>query len=95
MLEEDKGRLSQFLLTGYPFRSYFDIKVTDIGDYMDYSLDEYTFRFTRWKSKARGRLFQQSVEILPLLYNKIIKKIMCCPKINMTRVKWIARFFYL
>ena len=48
------------------------------NDHMDYYLDEYTFRFNRRKSKARGMLFyrllQQAVEVGPLPYNKIIQK---------------------
>ncbi len=47
-------------------------------DHLDCYLDEYTFRFNRRKSKARGMLFyrllQQAVEIGPVPYKKIINK---------------------
>jgi transposase-like protein len=38
--------------------------------HLDYYLDEFTFRFNRWRSKSRGKLFfrlvQQAVEPVPL-----------------------------
>lgn len=46
------------------------------GKHLDYYLDEYTFRFNRRTSKARGMLFyrllQQAVATRPLSYNKIV-----------------------
>lgn len=45
--------------------------------HLDYYLDEYTFRFNRRKSAARGllfyRLLQHSVEIDPITYKQIIQ----------------------
>ncbi len=44
--------------------------------HLDYYLDEYTFRFNRRASKARGMLFyrllEQAVCIDPLPYRKIV-----------------------
>jgi hypothetical protein len=44
--------------------------------HLDYYLDEYTFRFNRRKSKARGllfyRLLQQAVQIGPMSYRQLI-----------------------
>lgn len=46
------------------------------GKHLDYYLDEYTFRFNRRTSKARGMLFyrliQQAVATGPFPYNKIV-----------------------
>ncbi len=48
------------------------------GKHLDYYLDEYTFRFNRRKSKARGllfyRLLQQAVISDPLPYKKIVHR---------------------
>jgi transposase-like protein len=48
------------------------------GKHLDYYLDEYTFRFNRRTSKARGllfyRLLQQSVMVAPASYKEIIGK---------------------
>ena len=45
-------------------------------DYLDYYLDEFTFRFNRRKSRSRGKLFyrllQQAVQIGPTTYEQII-----------------------
>lgn len=45
-------------------------------DHLDYYLDEYTFRFNRRQSRARGllfyRLLQQAVEIDPVSYRQIV-----------------------
>ena len=47
------------------------------GEHLDYYLDEYTFRFNRRTSKARGMLFyrllQHAVEIAPVPYNQLIR----------------------
>ncbi len=46
------------------------------GKHLDYYLDEYTFRFNRRTSKARGmifyRLLQQAVTSSPLTYKEIV-----------------------
>jgi transposase-like protein len=46
-------------------------------DYLDYYLDEFTFRFNRRKSASRGKLFyrlvQHAVQISPAPYDTIIK----------------------
>lgn len=46
-------------------------------DYLDYYLDEFTFRFNRRTSHSRGKLFyrllQQAVQIEPSPYSEIIK----------------------
>jgi transposase-like protein len=48
------------------------------GKHLDYYLDEYTFRFNRRKSKARGllfyRLLQQAVASDPLPYKEIVRR---------------------
>ncbi len=48
------------------------------GKHLDYYLDEYTFRFNRRKSNARGllfyRLLQQAVISAPLPYKKIVRR---------------------
>jgi transposase-like protein len=48
------------------------------GKHLDYYLDEYTFRFNRRTSNARGllfyRLLQQAVMIAPASYKEIIAK---------------------
>ena len=48
------------------------------GKHLDYYLDEYTFRFNRRKSKARGllfyRLLQQAVMAIPTSYKEIVGK---------------------
>src|SRR3989304_6225618 len=45
-------------------------------EHLDYYLDEYTFRFTRRSSKARGLLFhrlvEQAVQIKPITYRGIV-----------------------
>lgn len=45
-------------------------------DHLDYYLDEYTFRFNRRSSKARGllfhRLMEQAVQISPVTYRGIV-----------------------
>ncbi len=47
------------------------------GKHLDYYLDEYTFRFNRRKSKARGMLFyrllQQAVASGPSSFNEIVR----------------------
>jgi transposase-like protein len=44
-------------------------------DYLDYYLDEFTFRFNRRNSASRGKLFyrlaQQAVQIAPITFEKI------------------------
>ena len=49
----------------------------DYLDYLDYYLDEFTFRFNRRKSASRGKLFyglvQHAVQISPVPYDTIIK----------------------
>lgn len=49
--------------------------------HLDYYLDEYTFRFNRRSSKARGLLFyrlcQQAVKVRPLYYAQIVKSGKC------------------
>ena len=46
------------------------------GKHLDYYLDEYTFRFNRRSSKARGLLFyrlcQQAVQIGPVPYSQLV-----------------------
>jgi hypothetical protein len=46
--------------------------------HLDYYLDEYTFRFNRWKSKSRGKLFfrlaQQAVAVAPAPYDEIVQQ---------------------
>ena len=46
------------------------------ADHLDYYLDEFTFRFNRRTSRSRGKLFyrllQQTVEIAPTPYNRMI-----------------------
>ena len=46
------------------------------ADYLDYYLDEFTFRFNRRKSRSRGKLFfrllQQAVQIEPATYRSMI-----------------------
>ena len=48
------------------------------GKHLDYYLDEYTFRFNRRKSKARGllfyRLLQQAIISDHLPYKKIVHR---------------------
>ena len=48
------------------------------GKHLDYYLDEYTFRFNRRKSKARGllfyRLLQQAVMTTPSSYKEIVSR---------------------
>lgn len=45
--------------------------------YLDYYLDEFTFRFNRRKSRHRGKLFyrllQQAVSVEPMTYERLIK----------------------
>ncbi|MGB7591742.1 MAG: IS1595 family transposase [Terriglobia bacterium] len=45
-------------------------------EHLDYYLDEFTFRFNRRRSKARGllfyRLLQQAVEVAPVPYHRLI-----------------------
>jgi len=45
-------------------------------EHLDYYLDEFTFRFNRRRSKARGllfyRLLQQAVEVAPVPYRRLI-----------------------
>lgn len=45
-------------------------------DYLDYYLDEFTFRFNRRKSRSRGKLFyrllQQAVQVDPAPYRQIV-----------------------
>lgn len=47
------------------------------SEYLDYYLDEFTFRFNRRNSRSRGKLFyrllQQAVQIGPNSYNEITK----------------------
>ena len=47
------------------------------AEYLDYYLDEYTFRFNRRTSGSRGKLFyrlvQQAVQMSPVPYNYIVK----------------------
>jgi transposase-like protein/predicted RNA-binding Zn-ribbon protein involved in translation (DUF1610 family) len=46
-------------------------------EYLDYYLDEFTFRFNRRKLKSRGKLFyrlaQQSVQIAPAPFDSLVK----------------------
>jgi transposase-like protein len=46
------------------------------ADHLDYYLDEYTFRFNRRKSQARGllfyRLIEQTVQIAPVRYRQLV-----------------------
>lgn len=46
------------------------------GDYLDYYLDEFTFRFNRRTSRSRGKLFyrlvQQAVQVDPVTYDDIV-----------------------
>ena len=45
-------------------------------EHLDYYLDEFTFRFNRRRSRARGllfyRLLQQSVQVDPVRYGDLI-----------------------
>jgi hypothetical protein len=45
--------------------------------YLDYYLDEFTFRFNRRRSRSRGKLFfrllQQAVAIDPVPYKSMVK----------------------
>ena len=45
--------------------------------YLDYYLDEFTFRFSRRNSRYRGKLFyrllQQSVSVEPMTYERLVK----------------------
>jgi len=45
--------------------------------YLDYYLDEFTFRFNRRNSRHRGKLFyrllQQSVSVEPMTYERLVK----------------------
>lgn len=53
-------------------------------EHMDYYLDEFTFRFNRRKSAARGKLFyrlaQQAVQVAPVTYDQMIQHISSKPK---------------
>ena len=44
-------------------------------EYLDYDLDEFTFRFNRRKSRERGKLFhrlvQQAVQVDPISWTHI------------------------
>jgi hypothetical protein len=44
---------------------------------LDYYLDEFTFRFNRWNSQSRGKLFyrlaQQTVQVGPSPYTHIVQ----------------------
>ena len=44
--------------------------------HLDYSLDEFTFRFNRRRSRHRGKLFyrlaQQAVAVAPLPYKQLV-----------------------
>ena len=44
--------------------------------YLDYYLDEFTFRFNRRTSRSRGKLFyrllQQAVQVGPTIYREIV-----------------------
>ena len=46
-------------------------------EYLEYYLDEFTFRFNRRKSRSRGKLFyrllQQAVAIDPVPYKSMVK----------------------
>jgi transposase-like protein len=46
--------------------------------HLSYYLDEFTFRFNRWKSKNRGKLFfrlvQQAVAVAPAPYDQIVQR---------------------
>jgi hypothetical protein len=48
-------------------------------EHLDYYLDEFTFRFNRRRSAARGKLFyrlaQQAVQVEPVPYQRLIKHI--------------------
>jgi transposase-like protein len=48
-------------------------------EYLDYYLDEFTFRFNRRNSKSRGKLFyrlaQQAVAVEPIPYAQIVKRV--------------------
>ena len=55
-------------------------------DHLDYYLDEYTFRFNRRTSAARGKLFyrfvQQAVQVDPVPYSRIVggRPALCQPQ---------------
>lgn len=46
-------------------------------EHLDYYLDEFTFRFNRWRSRSRGKLFfrlvQQDVAVEPATYASIVQ----------------------
>ena len=46
-------------------------------EYLDYYLDEFTFRFNRRNSKSRGKLFyrlaQQSAQVAPAPFDSLVK----------------------
>lgn len=46
-------------------------------EHLDYYLDEFTFRFNRWSSRSRGKLFlrlaEQAVAVGPAPYKSIVK----------------------
>jgi len=46
-------------------------------EHLDYYLDEFTFRFNRRRSQARGllfyRLLQQAVEVAPVPYKRLVE----------------------
>lgn len=49
------------------------------AEHMDYYLDEFAFRFNRRKSSYRGKLFyrlaQQAVQVAPVPYRKLVRRI--------------------
>lgn len=51
-------------------------------EHLDYYLDEFSFRFNRRTSRHRGKLFhrlmQQAVNVSPVPYRKLIKKVRGC-----------------
>ncbi len=46
-------------------------------EYLDYYLDEFTFRFNRRNSRHRGKLFyrllQQAVSVEPMTYGRLVR----------------------
>jgi len=57
-------------------RGFKCLEVYRFGEYLDYYLDEFTFRFNRRRSSARGLLFhhlaQQALAVGPAPYHSII-----------------------
>ena len=62
------------------------------ADHLDYYLDEFTFRFNRRRSQARGllffRLLQQAVQHEPVPYKGLVGGQPRKPNVGDTRAKW-------